>query len=106
MDPVAEQASAYNAHDVDRFLSCYTTDAVIEELDGSAVMRGSEEMRRQYSQLFREHPAITATIGTQIRSGDYTVYEEIITGVQPERRGVAIYHRAGELIDRVVFLGW
>ncbi len=106
MDPVAEQVAAYNAHDVERFLGCYTPDAVLTELDGPAVMRGRGDMRRQYSALFRAYPTITAAISTQIRVGDYTILEEIITGTDPKRRGVAIYHQAGQLIDRVVFVGW
>lgn len=106
VDPVTEQVAAYNAHDVDRFLDCYTPDAVLSELDGPALMRGREDMRRQYSALFRVYPTITAAISTQIRVGDYTILEEIITGTDPQRRGVAIYHQTGHLIDRVVFVAW
>jgi len=106
VDPVSEQAAAYNAHDVDRFLACYTADAVLGELDGSELMRGHEDMRQQYSALFREHPTVSAAIPSRIRVGDYTILEEIVTGFDQERRGVAIYHQTGHLIDRVVFVGW
>jgi hypothetical protein len=69
VDPVSEQAAAYNAHDVDRFLACYTADAVLGELDGSELMRGHEDMRQQYSALFREHPTVSAAIPSRIRVG-------------------------------------
>lgn len=48
---VAAQVDAYNARDVDRFLECYSPDAVIEDGSGKVLMRGREAMRPVYRQL-------------------------------------------------------
>ena len=49
---VAAQVDAYNARDLDRFLECYSPDAVIEDGSGQVLMRGREAMRGVYGQLF------------------------------------------------------
>jgi uncharacterized protein (TIGR02246 family) len=84
-DPVAvvtAQLDAYNARDVDRFLECYSPDAVIEDGKGQVLMRGREAMRLVYEQLFAQSPGLHCEIRQRILVGPYVVDEEAITGFQ------------------------
>ena len=110
-DPVAAQLAAYNARNVEAFLTCYTTDCIIEDGTGKQLMAGHDEMRPRYHTLFDGSPDLNCVIVNRIRIGSYVLDEEAITGrlpdVQPElRRAVAIYHldAATGLIDHVRFL--
>jgi hypothetical protein len=106
VDAVDRQLAAYNARDVDAFVSCYAEDAVVEDAGGSVLMAGRDDLRREYEPFFRNHPALRARILTRIAIGDYVVDEEEITGWQAlPVRAVAIYHVAGDVIDQVRLYG-
>jgi hypothetical protein len=82
-DPVAvvtAQLDAYNARDLERFLGCYSPDAVIEDGTGRVLMRGHEAMRGTYGQLFAQSPELHCEIRQRICVGPYVVDEEEITG--------------------------
>ena len=103
-DPVERQVDAYNAGNVEAFLSCYAPDALIEDATGTVVMHGHDAMRAAYSELFRASPDLHADIATRICIGEYAVHEELVTGhrgLAEELRVVAVYHVANGLIDRV-----
>lgn len=75
-DPVQDQLEAYNAHDLERFMACYSPDAVIRHADGRVLMSGHAEIRARYGKLFAEHPDVTAEVATRIRVGEWVVDEE------------------------------
>jgi hypothetical protein len=107
VDAVERQLQAYNARDADAFAACYARDVVVERLDGETLMRGREEVRRLYREMFESHPALHAEISSRIRVGNWVVDEERVEGLEEgEVHAVAVY-RLGEdgLIDRVRFLG-
>jgi hypothetical protein len=105
VNPVEAQVKAYNAHDLDGFLACYSRDIVIRDGDGSVVVRGIEDMKMQFADLFQASPALHAEILTRIDVGAYAVLEERIEGYGGEPlRGVMVYHRTGDTIDRAVWL--
>jgi hypothetical protein len=108
VETVDQQVEAYNARDLDAFLRCYSPEAVIENLTtGETVMRGQDEMRRAYGELFSRSPRLRAEVMTRIEVGEYVVDEERVRGAHGSnevRRAVAIYHVAGEAIDHVRFL--
>lgn len=109
MDPVDEQVLAYNDKDLDRFLSCYDPDVVIEGGDGNVLMRGHDSMRTSYGALFDRNPELQAHIVNRIRVGDYVIDEEEVTGYSaegaPERlHAVAIYRVKDGKIVHVRFL--
>lgn len=106
-DPVDAQLAAYNAHDVDAFMACYTADCVIEDGAGARLMTGHVEMRPRYQSLFANSPKLHCDIVSRVRIGSYVIDEERITGRVPDlRRAVVIYRidRASGLIAHVRFL--
>jgi hypothetical protein len=107
LEPVDRQLAAYNAHDVDSFMRCYTTDCVIEDGQGARLMTGHAEMRPRYATVFANSPRLHCEIASRVCIGDYVIDEENITGRVPElRRAVVIYRidRTSGLISHVRFL--
>jgi uncharacterized protein (TIGR02246 family) len=103
-DAVARQVSAYNRRDLDSFLDCYAPDAVIENVNGDALMEGHAAIRAAYGELFAGSPELHVEIATRIRIGEYVIDEEVVTGRResPEAtRVAAIYHVRDGAIDRV-----
>lgn len=105
-DAVEQQVEAYNARDLDGFLACYSPKVVIEDAEGLTLMRGHDEMRTGYEQLFADSPELHAEILTRLRIGSYVIDEERVTGrAGGDLHAVAIYRLDGDgLIDRVRFL--
>jgi hypothetical protein len=106
-DPVQAQVEAYNRRDVEAFAACHAPDCVVEDGDGTVVMRGREELVAQYGPFFEASPGLHGEILSRIRVGDWVVDEEHVTGMggeYPEVRAIAIYHVADGLIDRVRLL--
>ena len=105
--PVDAQLAAYNAHDVDAFMICYTPDCVIEDGAGTRLLTGHAEMRPRYETLFASSPNLHCEIASRICIGDYVIDEERITGRVPDlRHAVAIYRIdiSSGLISHVRFL--
>ena len=102
-DVVATQLDAYNARDLERFLSCYTPEAVIEDGAGNVMMRGREAMRALYGKVFAQSPELHCEIRQRIRIGNYVVDEEAITGLHldgfpTEVHAAAVYRVEGDRI--------
>jgi hypothetical protein len=96
---------AYNAHDLDGFVACYTEAAVIEDAEGGVLMSGRKEVREHYGGIFGLYD-LSAEIVSRVRVGAYIVDEERITGFPGgEVHAVVIYRLDGHgSIDRVRFV--
>jgi hypothetical protein len=84
MNPVEEQTDAYNAHDIERFLSCYRLTQCLQTSTGRSSCRGSMTCAPSTARTF-------------------VIDEERVTGRESEMREVAIYDSDGGRIDRDVF---
>ncbi len=106
IDAIERQLQAYNAHDADGFAASFTEDVEIEDLDGAVLMRGRDQVRSRYAELFAAQPDRQAEIVSRMRVGACVVDEERITGVGNEGlHALAIYRIAADgLIDRVRFI--
>jgi hypothetical protein len=105
--PVEAQLAAYNAHDVDAFMCCYTADCAIDDGDGTRLLTGHAEMRPRYVALFASSPNLRCEIVSRVCIGDYVIDEEKISGRVPNlRRAVVIYRidKSSGLISHVRFL--
>lgn len=103
-DPVQGQLDAYNAHDIDAFLSCYASDAVIRHGDGRVLMRGHREIRAHYERLFAENPDVTAEVKTRIRAGGWVVDEEKVQLGDTQLHVAVGYEVRDRLIHSVVMM--
>jgi hypothetical protein len=96
---VDAQIDAYNARDVDRFLTFYTDDAVIRDGDGTLLRDGKSEIR-EYSKLFDQNPGLRCTRTHRIVAGKYITDGEYITGRREGNiEAVVMYHVNGQKID-------
>jgi uncharacterized protein (TIGR02246 family) len=103
-DPVQGQLDAYNAHDIEAFLSYYAPDAVIRHGDGRVLMRGIEEIRTRYERLFAENPELTAEVTTRIRAGNWVVDEEKVQLADAKLHVAVGYEVRDGLIRAVVMM--
>jgi hypothetical protein len=104
-DSVERQVRAYNEHDVDEFVACYAEAVVIEDADGSILVRGREQIRDHYGQIFDRLPDLHAEVVSRIRVGSYVIDEERVTGrADGDLHTAAVYHLDDGLIDHVRFL--
>jgi len=103
-DPVQAQLDAYNAHDIEAFLACYAPDVEIRHADGRVLMRGHDEVRARYTQLFAANPDVVAEVPTRIRAGDWTVDEERVLLADGELHVAVGYKVADGLIQLVVMM--
>jgi hypothetical protein len=104
---VQRQVEAYNARDIDAFLSFYADDVVIRRLPSGEVAWDSKEaMRPRYARRFAENPELFCTITQRIVHGNWVVDHELVTGVKdrPRVRAVATYEVKNGLIQNVWFL--
>ena len=104
---VQRQVEAYNARDIEAFLSFYAEDVVVRRLPSGEVAWDSKEaMRPRYAKRFAENPELFCTITQRIVHGDWVVDHELVTGVKdrPRVRAVATYEVKNGLIQNVWFL--
>jgi hypothetical protein len=92
-DPVEAQLEAYNARDVDAFVTWFAEDVVCEDGLGAPVVAGREPMRERYRAMFAANPALHCTVVSRVRVGAWVIDEEKITGRSPEEEHVVAIYR-------------
>lgn len=109
MDPVTivrGQVDAFNARDLDRFVSFYSADIVLEDGNGQIMAQGHDALRALYGRLFAQSPALHADIPQRIHVGAYVIDEEeasgfIFEGFPSEMHIAVIYRVEGDTIAHV-----
>ena len=107
MDIIEEQLLAYNARDLERFITTYSADVVIEDGENNLLMRGHDQIRERYGALFMANPELHCRIGNRMRIGKYVVDEEEVTGVSTSPtpiHAIVIYRIEGDKIVHVRML--
>lgn len=108
-DVVDRQIAAYQARDLDAFLTLYAKNVRIRQFDGSVMVSGLDGMRGFYEPLFRDSPTLGARILHRIAALGYVIDEEEVTGVNlpgypPALHAVVVYQVRDGLIHDVIFL--
>jgi hypothetical protein len=99
-DPVEEHIQAYNAHDLERFVACFSPDCVMEDARGQVFAQGHADLRAGFGRIFDENPELHCEVLHRTWVGDYVVDEEHITGRNGgEQRVVVVSHVSGGVID-------
>jgi hypothetical protein len=103
---VQRQLDAYNAKDLEAWLSTYAADAEQYELHGPRLARGHNEMRTRMQQRFSE-PDLHAELLSRVVMGNVVVDHERITRNFPEGKGtiemLCVYEVANNVIQRASF---
>jgi hypothetical protein len=81
---VQEQVDARNSRDLERFLSFYHPDIVIEDRAGKVRIRGHDGLRGFYGPLFAQSPDLQVDVPNRIHVGSWVVDEEETTGMNLE----------------------
>jgi hypothetical protein len=104
-DIVARQVDAYNAHDLEGFLACYTDDIVVTSGDGEILLEGGVAVRDQYGVMFEQLPDVKVSVRHRIELGSWVVDDEHVTAATGfEIEALVAYHVPGDHIDRVVVM--
>jgi hypothetical protein len=100
MDPVTivrGQVDAFNARDLDLFVSFYNADVVLEDGNGQVMAQCRDALRALYGRLFAQSPALHADIPQRIHVGAYVIDEEEVSGFIfegfPSEMHIAVIYR-------------
>jgi hypothetical protein len=105
MDPVEAQLLAYNAHDLERFIVCFSEDVVVDDGKGTVLARGHDGLRVRYTPRFTEHPDLHCEIVHRGRVGEFVVDHERISGWKEDDVAlIAVYRVVGGRIVHVSLL--
>jgi len=101
---VQQQVEAYQARDLDRFLSYYAPNVeIIKQPGGKVVAKGREAMRPIYDKLFTSSPKLNIRILRRTVIDGTVIDEELVTGIakRPYVRAAATYQVEHGLITKV-----
>ncbi len=100
---VERQFAAYQARDLEAFVSTYAPDAVVTKLgDAAPLAVGHEQLREVYGRLFAGNPGLRCELVDRFVKGDIVVDREKVSGLvgSPDFEGLVIYQVRHGLIVR------
>lgn len=103
---VQNQLVFYNNHDIEGFLSTYSSDIKAYYIDeDKPFLDGMDDLKKRYTERFTI-PNLHADIANRIVIGNYVIDNEHITGLKENAitNAVAIYEVKDDLIRKVWFL--
>jgi len=103
-DVVSRQVDAYNAHDLETFLACYTDDVVIMTGDGEVMLEGIASVREQYDVWFRDVSGLRAEVHGRLVRGSWVVDDEHATADDLDVQALVAYQVRGGRIARVILM--
>lgn len=74
------EIAAYNSHDLDRWLACYSDDAVVYDPTSPAPLRGKAARRANEEPFLRAFPDAEVKPLRIVAHGDSVALEAVITG--------------------------
>src|SRR5580704_10076653 len=103
---VAKQLDAYNARDIDAFMTAWHEDAQYFEHPDKLLANGAAEIRARHEIRFKE-PDLHGTLVARMSVGSLVVDREVVTRNFPQGRGqvdvIAIYEIKGGKIATAWF---
>ncbi|MEU7167936.1 nuclear transport factor 2 family protein [Streptomyces morookaense] len=102
------QLAAYNARDLEAFLSFYAEDVPVHAFPGGEEMadRSGPAFRERYRELFASSPELHAELVSRVVHGRVVIDQERVSGFMggDVRTAVAMYDVGPEKIERVWFV--
>jgi steroid delta-isomerase-like uncharacterized protein len=78
-----ERVDAYNAHDVERYLSYFTDDVVYNSLPLGTISNGKEELRASLHRNFEKIPDARIEVASYFSADDRECMEYTLSGTHP-----------------------
>jgi hypothetical protein len=104
---VDKQLAAYNAHDIETFLSCYSKDATTYIFPNKKMDEGHEALRKEYSEMFEAIPGLKAEVISRIVEGNFVIDKEKLTGYPAPHKDLVVYATAiYEIKDGLIKQVW
>jgi hypothetical protein len=105
VDIASAQLDAYNAQDLDKYVSYFTEDCIVSGLNGTPTETSRDAIKARYAKAFAQFPQNKAELLSRIAVGSTVVDHELVIrapgGEQFEI--IAIYTFRDGLIARVDF---
>ena len=105
IDVASAQLDAYNAQDLDKYVSYFTEDCIVSGLNGTPTETSRDAIKARYAKAFAQFPQNKAELKNRITVGNTIVDHELVIrapgGEQFEI--IAIYTFRDGLIARVDF---
>ena len=105
LDIAQKQLDAYNAQDLDTYVSCFAEDCVVSGLNGAPTETSRDAIKARYAKAFAAFPQNKAELKNRIAVGNTVIDHELVVrapgGEQFEI--IAIYSFRDGLIARVDF---
>lgn len=104
-DIAQAQLDAYNDQDLDRYVSYFTEDCLIADLNGAITSNGRAAIKERYAKAFATFPENKAHLLNRIVLGNVVIdHEDVVRAPGGEQFQVAaIYTFRGDQIARVDF---
>lgn len=100
-----QQLNAYNLRDIDAFLEPYSDSVEIYRFNGGLMMKGKEEMRKSYTEMFKNTPDLHCKLVSRIVQGNTVIDQESVSGWGDKPvSAIAIYTIKNGKIARVDFI--
>jgi hypothetical protein len=103
---VRKQLEAYNAKDIDAFMSFWAADAQFFAFPSELLAQGAEQIRERHLVRFKE-PNLFGQLISRMNVGNLVIDREVVTRTFPEGPGrvdvIAIYEVDGEKITKAWF---
>jgi hypothetical protein len=103
---VRKQLEAYNAKDIDAFMSFWAEDAQFFAFPSELLAQGAEQIRERHLVRFKE-PNLFGQLISRMNVGNLVIDREVVTRTFPEGPGrvdvIAIYEVDGEKITKAWF---
>ncbi len=99
------QVNAYNAKNLEAFLETYANDIEIYDFPDKLLVKGKEEMKKVYGQLFRNYPKLHCEVKDRMIQGSTVILKEHISGIElGTLQSIVIYEITENKISKVYFI--
>ena len=103
-DLAQRQLNAYNFRNIDAFLEPYADDVEIYNYPDQLKLKGKENMRKIYAEMFEKTPNLHCELMGRIVQGNIVIDKEHVQFGDKFVEAVAIYHIENGKIKKVYFV--
>jgi hypothetical protein len=103
---IDRQIDAFNRHDVEAFVACYHSNALLKDIDGGIRAQGREAMVDLYKDIFLKAPHIRVDLINRMASGAFVIDLERVSGhpSSADRESAIVYQVTNNQIMTVWFV--